>query len=98
MASHMNALCYFIHINDVMKNPSGRVGYPINITGIQCRYVLKRHVLNYARSQIRVWGLKFDVGLRVFAQAINWFPDPFGCTSLVTNIPMKNKLIKEVGS
>ena len=31
---------------------------------------------------------------QVFAQAINWFPDPFGCTSLVTNIPMKNKLIK----
>ena len=49
--------------------------------------------MNYARSQIRVRGLEFDVGLRDFAQAINWFPDPFGCASLVTNIPMKNKEI-----
>ena len=29
------ALPPIIHIDDMMKNPSGRVGYPINLTGIQ---------------------------------------------------------------
>ncbi|MFY0277409.1 hypothetical protein, partial [Escherichia coli] len=29
------ALPYIIHIDDMMKNPSGRVGYPITLTGIQ---------------------------------------------------------------
>ena len=42
------ALPHIIHIDDMMKNPDGRVGYPITLTGIQHSIRPKRHVLDYA--------------------------------------------------
>ena len=56
----------------MMKNPSGRVGYPIQYWNPELGKSQRRHGLDYARYQVHVWGRELERVHDVFAQsAIN---------------------------
>jgi hypothetical protein len=60
--AHKCALLVNFRVYDAKKNPSGRTGYPENYWNLVFVSPKCGKILGYARYQIRVQGLEFEVG------------------------------------